>query len=59
MSHALTRTHGGKSNRASEQVRLERKAVFKSVLDNPFEVKWFVAAHSTINWLMSYDLGPT
>lgn len=37
---AATRVQNNFSNRAKARLALERKSVFKSVLDNPFRVKW-------------------
>ncbi|KAI6115291.1 hypothetical protein EV401DRAFT_80000 [Pisolithus croceorrhizus] len=37
---AATRVQNNFSNRAKVRLALERKSVFKSVLDNPFRVKW-------------------
>lgn len=38
MSSAIARTHTNQSNRAKDT--LERKVVYKSVLENPFQVAW-------------------
>ncbi|KIP12532.1 hypothetical protein PHLGIDRAFT_124059 [Phlebiopsis gigantea 11061_1 CR5-6] len=38
MTERVARTHTNKSNRAKDG--LERKAVYKSVLDNPFQLGW-------------------
>lgn len=42
MPSGIARIHGNKSNRAStaKLATVEDKVVFKSVLSNPFEVKW-------------------
>ncbi|KAI6120627.1 hypothetical protein EDD16DRAFT_826432 [Pisolithus croceorrhizus] len=37
---AATHVQNNFSNRAKARLALERKSVFKSVLDNPFQVKW-------------------
>ncbi|KAH9837012.1 uncharacterized protein C8Q71DRAFT_756488 [Rhodofomes roseus] len=40
MADKLVRTHTNQSNRAKAKDALERKVVFRSVLDNPFRVQW-------------------
>ncbi|KIJ66262.1 hypothetical protein HYDPIDRAFT_26627 [Hydnomerulius pinastri MD-312] len=40
MSGQAARTHNHLSNRAKVRSVLERKPVFKSVLENPFHIKW-------------------
>jgi len=40
MADKLVRTHTNQSNRAKAKDALERKAVSRSVLDNPFRVQW-------------------
>ncbi|KAH9937214.1 uncharacterized protein B0H18DRAFT_1081465 [Fomitopsis serialis] len=40
MADKLVRTHTNQSNRAKAKDALERKPVFRSVLDNPFRVQW-------------------
>ncbi|EGN93126.1 hypothetical protein SERLA73DRAFT_189981 [Serpula lacrymans var. lacrymans S7.3] len=40
MSDKTARTHTHVSNRAKNRATVERKPVFKSVLDNPFHVRW-------------------
>ena len=41
MADSTARVHRNKSNRASAAKPADRKAVFKSVLSNPFEVQWY------------------
>ncbi|KAL5519613.1 POP3 [Sanghuangporus vaninii] len=41
----IARVHGGQSNRRTKD-RGESKTVFRSVLTNPFEVKWPVVTHN-------------
>ncbi|KAI9060557.1 hypothetical protein FKP32DRAFT_1632524 [Trametes sanguinea] len=40
MSDKVARSHTGLSNRAKPRDGAERKAVFRSVVDNPFRVQW-------------------
>ncbi|KDQ63202.1 hypothetical protein JAAARDRAFT_29217 [Jaapia argillacea MUCL 33604] len=40
MSERTARMHTNVSNRAKAKQSLERKVVFKSVLDNPFHIQW-------------------
>ncbi|KAF9245811.1 hypothetical protein BU15DRAFT_40445 [Melanogaster broomeanus] len=40
MSGQVARPHNHLSNRAKVRSALERKPVFKSVLENPFQIKW-------------------
>ncbi|KAH8111900.1 hypothetical protein DFH11DRAFT_1690154 [Phellopilus nigrolimitatus] len=46
------RVHTNKSNRKTKE-RLESKTVFKSVLDNPFDVKWPVIALNVQNTILA------
>ncbi|KAI0715346.1 hypothetical protein C8Q76DRAFT_453485 [Earliella scabrosa] len=40
MSEQVARAHTSQSNRAKTRIENERKAVFKSVVENPFRVQW-------------------
>lgn len=42
MADKLVRTHTNQSNRSKAKEALERKTVFRSVLDNPFRIQWSV-----------------
>jgi len=44
MADKIARTHTHKSNRAStkDSDNNERRTVFKSVLDNPYKIPWYV-----------------
>ncbi|EJC98642.1 uncharacterized protein FOMMEDRAFT_170883 [Fomitiporia mediterranea MF3/22] len=48
----LARTHGKQSNRKAKD-RGERRPVFKSVLSNPFEVKWPIIAPNLQNAILA------
>lgn len=39
---SAARVQNNFSNRAKARLAVERKTIFKSVLDNPFQVKWSV-----------------
>jgi ribonuclease P/MRP protein subunit POP3 len=49
MSGQVAKTHTHASNRIKPAERSERRLVYKSVLDNPYRISWFVyflgAAH--------------
>ena len=42
MPTQLARPHSHLSNRAKVRSALQRKPVFKSVLENPFQISWCV-----------------
>lgn len=46
MTERVARTHTNKSNRAKDG--LERKAVYRSVLDNPFQLGWYVRCYLSL-----------
>lgn len=43
MTDSIVRTHTNQSNRAKAKDALERKTIFRSVLDNPFRIQWYCA----------------
>ena len=42
MSNELARTHTNVSKRSKGQANAEKKEVFKTVLDNPFHIEWYI-----------------
>lgn len=49
MATQLAHAHGHLSNRARVRAALDRKPVFKSVLENPFQISWYVPFKSHRN----------
>jgi ribonuclease P/MRP protein subunit POP3 len=45
MSETIARTYTHISNRARARQDVDRKVVFKSVLDNPFRIRWYDFGH--------------
>lgn len=46
MAPHLARPHTHLSNRAKDRAAFERKPVYKSVLENPFQIGWCVPFQS-------------
>ena len=44
MSNQAARAHTSQSNRAKARSDADRKTIFKSVVDNPFRVQWYIDA---------------
>lgn len=61
MAAQLARPHTHLSNRAKVRSALERKPVFKSVLENPFQISWCVPFPSRCEYVANHPqaVGPS